>query len=72
MLSRQESINAVLKCLHNWIQRVPSYAFDNIGVWDDILTARGLYLDLYNFRLKNDFRDALKQNRDLNDIEAIL
>ena len=51
---------------------MPNYAFDQISVWDDILTARTLFLDLYNFKLKDEFTGALGRNRDLADIRAIL
>jgi hypothetical protein len=30
---------------------VPNSAFDQLSVWDDILTARNLFLDLYTFKL---------------------
>jgi hypothetical protein len=36
--------------MNSWIQRIPNFAFDQLSVWDDILTARSLYLDLYAFK----------------------
>jgi hypothetical protein len=56
VITKQELIPKVMKTMQNWIQRVPSNAFDQISVWDDILTARNLYVDLYNFRLKDEFQ----------------
>jgi hypothetical protein len=54
------------------MQRMPSHAFDKLVIWDDILTARNMYLDLYSFRLKDDFEKQNAASRDLNDIRAIL
>jgi len=72
MLQRQELVQLALNSIEKWTSRQPSHAFDKLIVWDDILAARKLYLDLYNFRLKEDFAKGLKQHRDLMDIRAIL
>jgi hypothetical protein len=72
VMPKQQLIPLVMSNISNWTQRVPNYAFDKISVWDDILTARTLVLDLYNFQLKDEFTCALGRNRDLADIRAIL
>ena len=53
VMVKDKLIPRVVKSIEAWIQRVPNYAFDQIAVWDDILNARNLYLDLYNFKLSN-------------------
>ena len=53
VMAKDKLIPRVVKSIESWIQRVPNYAFDQIAVWDDILNARNLYLDLYNFKLSN-------------------
>ncbi len=55
-----------------WIQRTPNYAFDQLSVWDDILTARSLYLDLYAFKFQDSLSSKISKDRDLCDIRAIL
>ncbi|CDW71353.1 dna-dependent protein kinase catalytic subunit [Stylonychia lemnae] len=70
--TKSDIVPQVIKSIHKWMARVPSYAFDTIVVWDDILTARNLYIDLYKFRLKDEFTTSLKQHKDLADIGAIL
>ena len=72
ILSRQEIIGNAMAQIQNWIYRTPSDAFDKLVVWDDILTSRNMYLDLYAFRLQADFDKSLSQNRDLRDIRAVL
>lgn len=70
--SKQELIPQVSKSMKSWIQRVPNSAFDQLNVWDDILTARSLFIDLYEFKFQADFQRALMGDKDLNDIRAIL
>jgi hypothetical protein len=41
-------------------------------VWDDILTSRCLYLDLYTYKLQETFTREVSKDRDLCDIRAIL
>lgn len=42
-------------------------------MWDDILTARGLFIDLYNYRMKEEeMTRATRGDLDLCDIRAIL
>ena len=53
IITKEELIPKVVKSISNWSQRIPSYAFDTISVWDDILVARNLYLDLYKYKLGN-------------------
>lgn len=50
----------MIKQLHNWMIRIPSYAFDDISVWDDILTARGLFLDIYKLKFSNEFKESIR------------
>jgi hypothetical protein len=59
LLTKQEMVPKVMLSLEHWIQRVPNSAFDQLSVWDDILTARNLYLDLYTFKLQEDFKLGL-------------
>jgi len=40
-------IPKVFQQFKNWIERQPSYSFDKLAIWDDILTARMLYIDCY-------------------------
>jgi len=72
VLAKHELIPMVMSNISQWTQRVPNSAFDQVAVWDDIVTARNLFLDLYDFRLKQDFSEALNNSRDLCDIRAIL
>ena len=72
LLTKQEMIPKVMASMENWILRVPNSAFDQLSVWDDILTARNLFLDLYTFKLQGDFTKSLSQHNDLGDIGAIL
>lgn len=72
LLTKQEMIPKVMASMENWILRVPNSAFDQLSVWDDILTARNLFLDLYTFKLQGDFTKSLSQHSDLGDIGAIL
>jgi hypothetical protein len=72
VITKNELVPKVLKSLQRYIQRFPSSAFDQIAVWDDIITSRTLYLDLYTYRLKDEFSQALSANRDLTNIRAIL
>ena len=72
MISKQEAIPLVMKSIAQWMQRIPSYAFDKISVWDDVITARYLYLDLYNYRWKGEFQVALRSQPDLVNVRAIL
>ena len=74
-----EVIPKVFKQFKNWIQRQPSYSFDKLAVWDDILTARMLYIDRYKMIFKKDAFDQhvaqldVSQGRDeIRDIGAIL
>jgi len=41
-----------LQQIGNWMQRQPSYSYDRIDVWDDILHSRILYIDLYKLLFK--------------------
>jgi hypothetical protein len=59
LLTKQEMIPKVMASMENWILRVPNSAFDQLSVWDDILTARNLFLDLYTFKLQGDFTKSL-------------
>jgi hypothetical protein len=71
--ARNDLIQQILASMRGWIQRVPSSAFDQINVWDDILTARGLYLDLFNYRIgEEEMSRHMLADRDLADIRAIL
>jgi len=64
----------------NWIQRQPSYSFDKLAVWDDILTARMLYVDCYEMIFRKDVFESHVANLDqatggkdeIRDIGAIL
>jgi len=58
----------------NWVQRQPSYSFDKLSVWDDILTSRLLYIDLYKLLFKDDYAVRFDQTAgsDIKDIGAIL
>jgi hypothetical protein len=59
LLTKHEMIPKVMASMENWILRVPNSAFDQLSVWDDILTARNLFLDLYTFKLQGDFTKSL-------------
>lgn len=72
VVEKQVLMPQIMQSMRDWIQRRPSSAFDQINVWDDILTARGLFLDLYNFKFKEDVPLSMQGDRDLNDIRAIL
>ena len=61
-----------MKSLTAWIQRMPNFAFDQLSVWDDILTSRCLYLDLYAYKFQDAFNTEVGKDRDLCDIRAIL
>jgi len=75
-----EILPKVFQQFQSWIQRRPSYSFDKLAVWDDILTARKLYIDSYKFMFKKEagFGDQIAaldpaQGRDeIRDIGAIL
>lgn len=76
---KDEVIPKVFSQFKNWIQRQPSYSFDKLAVWDDILTARMLYLDCYQMIFKRDtFESHVKQLKssegrdEIRDIGAIL
>lgn len=71
VLQRQELLPLVTTSISHWTQRVPNSAFDQVGTWDDLLTARNLFLDLYSFRLKDELTLSLKREH-LEDIRAIL
>ena len=72
LLTGNQMTQLVLSSLQNWLQREPSYAYDSITVWDDVVTARGLYIDLYRLKLKDEFIEGLKAHNDLREIKAIL
>ena len=54
---QDEVIPKVFQQFKNWIQRQPSYSFDKLAVWDDILTARMLYIDSYKMIFRQDAFD---------------
>jgi hypothetical protein len=68
----------IVEQVQNWVQRQPSYSFDKLSVWDDILTARKLYLRCYDMLLsKNNkedstFEQKLFSKSEFGDIGAIL
>lgn len=41
-----------LSQISNWIQRQPSCSFDKLAVWDDILTSRMLFIDVYKLHFR--------------------
>ena len=76
---QNELVPIVFQQFKNWIQRKPNYSFDKLGVWDDILTARKLYIDCYQMIFRGDIFDQHvarldhSQGRDeIRDIGAIL
>ena len=71
VLPRAELMPLVVGSISRWTQRVPNSAFDQVSTWDDLLTARCLFLDLYSFRLKEDLSAGLRREH-LEDIRAIL
>jgi len=48
---QDEMLPVIQEQVHNWVQRQPSYSFDKLSVWDDILTARKFYLRCYDMLL---------------------
>ena len=70
--TKEDIVPQIMKSMNNWIQRIPNFAFDQLSVWDEILTARSLYLDLYNFKFQDSLSSKINQDRDLCDIRAIL
>ena len=54
---QDEVIPKVFQQFKNWIQRQPSYSFDKLAVWDDILTARMLYIDSYKMIFRREAYD---------------
>ena len=71
VLPRHELLPLVTASISHWTQREPNSAFDQVSTWDDLLTARSLFLDLYSFRLSDDLATSLKREH-LEDIRAIL
>jgi hypothetical protein len=58
---QNEMLPTIVEQVKNWVQRQPSYSFDKLSVWDDILTARKLYLRCYDMLLsKNDNENELE------------
>lgn len=78
---QNEMLPVMIDQVQNWVQRQPSYSFDKLCVWDDILTARKLYLRCYELLLcknqkgqENDktIESKLLGKTEFSDIGAIL